>query len=105
MLRPSCETDQVSSSVRVTTTRSTLVAPLETTLKPRYSRLFRNKLKGIEVHFRIILRRIVQQSLEITLETRSRTSSAMTPGLKNECRHFESFAQSVGGGVISTLDI
>ena len=47
MARPSCETDQTSSPVRVTTTRSTLVAPLETTAEPTYLPLFRNKLKGI----------------------------------------------------------
>jgi hypothetical protein len=78
---------------------------LEATSKPRYSRLFRNKLRGIEVHFRITLKRIVQQSLEVTLETRSRTSAAITTGLKNEGTSLRIVAQSVGNGVISTLEI
>ena len=47
MARPSCDTDQTSSPVRVTTTRSTLVAPLETTAEPSYLPLFRNKPKRI----------------------------------------------------------
>jgi hypothetical protein len=56
MVRPSCETDQMSSPVRITTIRSKRVAPLETTLKLRYPMLFNNKLKGIGARFRIALK-------------------------------------------------
>jgi hypothetical protein len=42
MLRPSCETDQLSFPVRFTTTRSTLMAPLETTFKRSCPSLFHN---------------------------------------------------------------
>ena len=49
----------MSSSICFTTIRSTLAATSETTFKRSCPSLLRNKLKGIEAHFRITLKRIV----------------------------------------------
>jgi hypothetical protein len=53
------------SSLRFTTTHSTLAASLETTFKRSCPSLFRNQLKGIEACFRTTLKRIANDSLRL----------------------------------------